>query len=85
MSASIKITSPIYCVEAVAIRCGIREIATLRKLFGRARWRRLKGAAFVQLPDGTARLCELHWYEAHRIGKRKMKIKRFIDEHGTQH
>ena len=85
MSASIQIVGPIYCVEAIAISSGIRELATLRKLFGRARWRKLKGIAFVQLPSGNVRLCELHWYEAHGIGKRKMKIKRFIDEHGTEH
>jgi len=54
-------------------------------LFGRGRWRKLKGFAFVKLPSGRVRLCELHWYEAHGIGKRKMKIKRFIDEFGTQH
>lgn len=85
MSASIKILSPIYAIEPIAVGSGIRELASLRKLFGRARWRKLKGIAFVQLPSGRVRLCELHWYEAHGIGKRKMKIKRFIDEHGTQH
>ena len=85
MSAGIKILGTLYGIEPIAIRSGIRELRNLRKLFGRARWRKLKGIAFVQLPNGTVRLCELHWYAAHGIGKRKMKIKRFIDEHGTQH
>ena len=85
MSASVKIVGTICGIEPIAIRSGFRELANLRKLFGRARWRKLKGIAFVQLPSGSVRLCELHWYEAHGIGKRKMKIKRFIDEYGTQH
>jgi len=85
MSASIKIIRPVRNIEPIAVRSGIRELATLRKLFGRARWRKLKGIAFVELPSGNVRLCEIHWYEAHGIGKRKMKIKRFIDEHGTKH
>jgi hypothetical protein len=85
MRASLKIIGPVRNIEPIAGRSGIRELATLRKLFGRGRWRKLKGIAFVELPSGNVRLCELHWYEAHGIGKRKMKIKRFIDEHGTQH
>jgi hypothetical protein len=39
----------------------------------------LKGIATVLLGDGRMRLAEVHWYEAHGIGKRQMKIKRYLD------
>ena len=73
------IVGPLRNIETIAVRRGIRELAALRKLLGRGSWRKLKGEALIRLPDGSVRLCELHWYEAHGIGKRKMKIKRFLD------
>jgi hypothetical protein len=79
MSASIKVLGVIRRIEPIAVKSGIRELAMLRKLFGRGRWRKLKGEAYVQLPSGHVRLCEVHWYEAHGIGKRKLKIKRFLN------
>jgi hypothetical protein len=51
----------------------------LREQFGRGRWRKLKGIAQVKLQNGRIRRAELHWYEAHGIGKRKVKIKTFLD------
>ena len=66
-------------IETIAISSSIREISNLRKQFGRGRWRKLKGIAQVKLQNGRIRLAELHWYEAHSIGKRKMKIKTFLD------
>jgi hypothetical protein len=39
----------------------------------------MKGIADVRLQDGTIRVAEVHWYEAHGIGKRKLKIKRLLD------
>ena len=33
----------------------------------------------VRFPNGEVRLAELHWYEAHGIGRRKMKVKRALD------
>jgi hypothetical protein len=51
----------------------------LQRAYGRGRWRKLKGVADVRLEDGTIRRAEVHWYEAHGIGKRQMKIKRFLD------
>jgi hypothetical protein len=48
-------------------------------MFGRGRWRKLKGIATVRLPDGVERRAEVHWHEAHGIGKRKLKIKRYVD------
>jgi len=66
-------------IETIAIGSKIREISDLREQFGRGRWRKLKGIAQVKLQNGRIRLAELHWYEAHGIGKRKMKIKTFLN------
>lgn len=55
-------------IETFAVGASIREIARLRKLHGRGRWRKRKGIASVRLEDGTVLLAELHWYEAHGIG-----------------
>ena len=66
-------------VETIAVGRGIRDIMRLRIQFGPGRWRKMKGAADIRLPDGTIRVAEIHWYEAHGIGKRKLKLKRFLD------
>ncbi|OGP70347.1 MAG: hypothetical protein A2Z73_01470 [Deltaproteobacteria bacterium RBG_13_60_28] len=66
-------------IETMAIGGSIRDIMRLQKQFGRGRWRKIKGFARVRLQSGHIRQAELHWYEAHGIGKRKMKIKRFLD------
>jgi hypothetical protein len=66
-------------IEAMAIGGSIRDIMRLQKQFGRGRWRKLKGFTKVRLQSGHIRTAELHWYEAHGIGKRKIKIKRFLD------
>ena len=66
-------------VETIAVSAGIRDLAHLRKRYGPGRWRKLKGVALVRLPNGRTRRAELHWYEAHGIGKKRMKIKRFLD------
>ena len=57
-----------------------REISRLRKAFGRGRWRKRKGIARVRLADDTYVMAEVHWYEAHGIGKRDMKIKEILEE-----
>ena len=66
-------------VEAIAIGSSIRELPKLREKYGAGRWRKLKGVATVRLGNGNIRQAELHWYEAHGIGKVKIKIKRFLD------
>lgn len=74
-----ELVSEISDVQIIAIGSSIHEIKRLRKQFGRGRWRKLKGIALVKLPGGRIRRVELHWYEAHGIGKRKIKIKRYLD------
>jgi hypothetical protein len=66
-------------IETIAVGGRIRDIMRLRRKSGPGRWRKLKGAARVKLANGTTRLAEVHWYEAHGIGRKKMKIKRFLD------
>jgi hypothetical protein len=66
-------------IETIAIGGRIRDIMRLRRQYGPGRWRKLKGIASVRLEGGPVRVAELHWYEAHGIGQRKMKIKRFLD------
>jgi len=66
-------------IEIIARGRAIREVARLRKKYGPGRWRKLKGQATVRLEGGNIRQAEIHWYEAHGIGKRRFKIKRFLD------
>jgi len=74
-----EIIGELSAVETIATGSGIRELARLRKRYGRGRWRKRKGIATVRLSNGTLRLVELHWYEAHGIGKRDLKIKDYLD------
>jgi len=73
-----EIIGQITDVETIAVGSSIRILPVLRKQYGAGRWRKLKGIATVRLADGTMRLAEVHWFEAHGVGKRKMRIKRFL-------
>ena len=73
-----ELLGPISDVETFAVGSGIREIERLRKLYGRARWRKCKGLARVRLNDGSIRVAELHWYEAAGIGRKELKIKHLL-------
>lgn len=79
MDVDFEILGQIAKSETIAIGNSIRELMQLRARFGHGRWRKLKGVANVRLSDGTIRLAEVHWYEAHGIGKVRMKIKRYLD------
>ncbi|HEX5706402.1 MAG TPA: hypothetical protein VFX96_03860 [Pyrinomonadaceae bacterium] len=74
-----EIVGEITEVETIAAGSGIRILPVLRKRFGRRRWTKLKGVARVRLRDGTTRLAEVHWFEAHGIGKKLMRVKRYLD------
>ena len=65
-------------IETIAIGGKIRDIMRIQKQYGLGRWRKLKGIAKVRLETGRIHRAELHWYEAHGIGRKKMKIKRFL-------
>jgi hypothetical protein len=66
-------------IEIIAVGKAIRDIARLKKAYGSGRWRKLKGVGLVQLRSGRIRLAELHWYEAHGIGRKEFKRKRYLD------
>jgi len=65
-------------VQSIASGSSIRELPRLRKFYGRGRWRKMKGIATIRLPDGMTRVAELHWYEAHGIGRKEFKIKALL-------
>ena len=76
---SFEIVGNIADVETIAVGGSIRMLPVLRRRFGKGRWRKLKGVAQVRLRDGTIRLAEVHWFEAHGVGKKLMRIKRYLD------
>ena len=73
-----EIVGDISEIETFATGRGIREIARLRKVHGRARWRKRKGIARVRLADGSFHTAEVHWYEAAGIGRQEFKIKHLL-------
>jgi len=73
-----EIIGEVSAVETIATGSGIRELARLRKRYGRGRWRKRKGTAEVRFGSGESARVELHWYEATGIGKREFKIKRLL-------
>ena len=73
-----RVLSEITDAETIATGSGIREIARLRKRYGRGRWRKRKGIAEIELSSGEIVSAELHWYEATGIGRREFKIKRLL-------
>lgn len=79
MNVDFELIGGVSDAETIAVGRSIRELSELQARFGRGRWRKLKGVANVRLSDGTIRLAEVHWYEAHGIGKVRMKIKRYLD------
>jgi hypothetical protein len=66
-------------IETFAVGREIRERRRLDRHYGKGRWRKRKGRAWVRLSDGTIRDAELHWYEATGIGRKELKIKRYLD------
>ena len=78
MPVGFTIRSEIRVLGTIAVNRSIRELALLKRLHGPGRWRKLKGEAIVELPDGAVVAAELHWYEAHGIGRRGMKIKKLL-------
>lgn len=74
-----EIIGTITHIEPIALGSSIRDIARLRKSYGPGRWRKLKGVARIRLTSGRVRLAELHWYEAHGIGRKEIKRKCYLD------
>jgi hypothetical protein len=79
MGSDFELLGQLTAIEIIAVNLSIRERQQLRDQFGGRRWRKLKGAGRVRFPNGVVRMAEVHWYEAHGVGRRKMKVKRVLD------
>jgi len=79
METDFQLLGHVRDIERIAANLSIRERNNLKIRFGGSRWRKLKGVALVRFPNGEVRRAELHWYEAHGVGRRKMKVKRILD------
>lgn len=66
-------------IETIAKGPGIRDLTRLKKYYGLGNWRKMKGIAHIRLSSGKVKLAELHWYEAHGIGKKEIKRKRYVE------
>ena len=73
-----EILGEIRDVETIAAGHSIRVYGRLVQQFGPGNWRKMKGIATARLSSGRVVDVELHWYEAHGVGKRRMKIKRYL-------
>jgi hypothetical protein len=73
-----EIVGEISNIETIAAVRGIRDLRRLERMYGKGRWRKMKGSATIRLRNGDVRFAELHWYEAHGIGKKEIKRKRYI-------
>jgi len=73
-----KIIGAIREIETIAVGHGIRNLGRLNKIYGKANWRKLKGICRVELDDGAVLEAEVHWYEGHGVGKKEIKIKRYL-------
>ena len=73
-----KVIGEIRKVETIAVGRGIKNLSRLNKIYGRTNWRKLKGICRVKLKDGTILDAEVHWYEGHGIGKKEIKIKKYL-------
>ncbi len=70
-----EIIGSIRDAESIAVGRGIRDLRRLRKQYGQGHWKKFKGFATVCLKDGTVHTAEIHWYEAHGIDKKEIKLK----------
>ena len=73
------IVGDITDVGTIAVRRRIRVLQRLQRLYGTGYWRKMKGSARIRHRNGRIRLAEIHWYEAHGIGKKEFKLKRYLD------
>jgi hypothetical protein len=75
-----RIIGRVTVIENIAVGAKIRDARRLLKLYGRGRWRKVKALATVELADGQIRLAEIHYYEAHGVGRKDVKVKHFLDQ-----
>jgi hypothetical protein len=73
-----EILSEIRDIETIAAGRGVYLRRYLERTYGTGRWRKMKGFATVRLSSGQVCEAEIHWFEAHGIGRKDLKIKRVI-------
>jgi len=73
-----ELVGAILQIETIAIGRRIRELNRLEKAYGKGRWRKKKGIARIRFPNGDVYTAEIHWYEAHGVGRKEAKIKRLF-------
>lgn len=78
MKRPFQIIGRIRDVGRIATGRSIHELNRLKKAYGMGTWRKCKGIATIRLANGVIRTAELHWYEMHGVGKKEIKIKRFL-------
>jgi hypothetical protein len=78
MPLNFEVIGDIIEIETIAVEGSIHQLERLRKVYGSGRWRKLRGIGTVRFSDGTIARAEVHWYEAHGLGKKEMKIKRIL-------
>jgi hypothetical protein len=76
----LEVVGKIAAIEIIAVGAAIRELPRLQKSYGKGRWRKLKWIARVRLPDGALCRAEVHWYKAHGIGRKELKIKYTLED-----
>ena len=74
-----EVVGSISRIETIATGTRVRALERLQRVYGKGRWRKLKGVAVIRLESGRIRKAELHWYEAHGIGRREIKRKHYVD------
>ena len=74
-----EIVGDLSIVETIAQGRSIRDLSRLQRRYGKGRWRKMKGVATIRELHGRVRRAELHWYEAHGIGRKEIKWKRYVD------
>jgi hypothetical protein len=73
-----EILGEIRDAETIATGRGVYIRRYLERTYGKGRWRKRKGRATVRLADGTVCAAEIHWFEAHGLGRKDFKIKKVI-------
>ncbi|MGH9521701.1 MAG: hypothetical protein ACRD3E_04125 [Terriglobales bacterium] len=80
MPRDFQIIGAMRAVEVIAAGKSVRKRRILSRKYGRGQWPKMKGIAEVQYPDGKVWIAEIHWFEAHGVGKRDFKVKRDLRE-----
>jgi hypothetical protein len=65
-------------IEVIAVGTVIRDLGYLEKTYGPGRWRKLKGSAPCQGPQWKWQVGLITLNEAHGIGRKEIKIKRYL-------